>query len=299
MRSIGDVIAGLLGRGDHAWVGFEEFLGPDADNLRRLQRMGFVSADALVHPAPTCPHCGEGMPDRIGTRFLCSACRSDIDPQTVFVWPLRAERFFEWLAAEWKLTGRHQQLDPTTWQLGTWIADGHRTECFFRVSEPASESARQRIGAYQNVLILTGREAESPINRSPGITLPLAGVIRDAEVVGVHDLSDLLRPRGNVRFDPHSGTVWLGPTWMGEVPVGSKEFHFLDRLAQEIDRFVPYADLKRHVLRQATSIDQTEEATFCQRLKSRIKKQWVAKIDALVATSNKGDGYRLREYGEL
>ena len=119
-------------------------------------------------------------------------------------------------------------------------------------------------------------------------------MIRESDPFGVHDLQELLRPRGNVRFEPHSGAVWLGPTWMGEVPVGSKEFHLLDRLAKELDHYVPYADLKQHVLRQAGSSDQTDEATFCQRLKSRIKKQWVADIDALVVSSNKGDGYRLR-----
>jgi hypothetical protein len=50
------------------------------------------------------------------------------------------------------------------------------------------------------------------------------------------------------------------------------------------------------VLRRAGSTDTTEEATFCQGLKSRIKKKWVPRIDELIATTNKGDGYRLRGY---
>ena len=58
-----------------------------------------------------------------------------------------------------------------------------------------------------------------------------------------------------------------------------------------------YAELKHFVLREAGSTEQADEATFCQRLKSRIKKLWIPEIDTLVVTSNKGDGYRLRGHG--
>src|SRR5436190_1163694 len=40
--------------------------------------------------------------------------------------------------------------------------------------------------------------------------------------------------------------------------------------------------------------DTTEEATFCQKLKSRIKERSVPRIDELLVTSNKGDGYRMK-----
>jgi hypothetical protein len=56
------------------------------------------------------------------------------------------------------------------------------------------------------------------------------------------------------------------------------EFAFLACLARELDHFVPYADLKRAVFRDTGSDDQMEEATFCQGLKSRIKKKWVPKM---------------------
>ena len=52
--------------------------------------------------------------------------------------------------------------------------------------------------------------------------------------------------------------------------------------------------LKHAVLQTSGSTDETEEATFCQGLKSRIKKKWIARIDDFIATTNKGDGYRLR-----
>ena len=61
-----------------------------------------------------------------------------------------------------------------------------------------------------------------------------------------------------------------------------------------MNEYVAYADIKHYVLQHSGGTDTTEEATFCQRLKSRIKKKSVPKIDVLVATTNKGDGYRLR-----
>ena len=41
-----------------------------------------------------------------------------------------------------------------------------------------------------------------------------------------------------------------------------------------------------------------DEATFCQKLKSRIKEEYIPGIDRLVVTRNKGDGYRLRAQAE-
>jgi len=69
-------------------------------------------------------------------------------------------------------------------------------------------------------------------------------------------------------------------------------------LAEQIDQFVPYRDLKREVLARTGGGGGAEEATFCQKLKSRIKVEFVPGIDRLIVTSNKGDGYRLRAEGE-
>ena len=57
---------------------------------------------------------------------------------------------------------------------------------------------------------------------------------------------------------------------------------------------MPYRDLKRAVLARTGGRSETDEATFCQKLKSRIKEKYVHGIDRLVVTTNKGDGYRLR-----
>ena len=50
-----------------------------------------------------------------------------------------------------------------------------------------------------------------------------------------------------------SGAVWVGDIWVGEVPVGSKEYHFLACLAQNLDQYVAYADIKHEVLRHSGS----------------------------------------------
>lgn len=128
--------------------------------------------------------------------------------------------------------------------------------------------------------------------------LSLLDVLEGTETLSVRDLGDILRPQGRVRFDTQSGALWLGEVWLGEVRVGSKECAFLERLAADLDTFVPYADLKRAVLRLTGSIDSTEEATFCQKLKNRIKRNYIPVIDRLLVTTNKGDGYRLRAHGE-
>lgn len=99
-------------------------------------------------------------------------------------------------------------------------------------------------------------------------------------------------------MDLDSLPITTGETWLGEVPVGTKEYHFVARLAADLDHFVPYADLKRDVLRLAGSRDETEEVTFCQKLKSRVKARYVPRIDGLIVTTNKADGYRLRAEGE-
>jgi len=100
-------------------------------------------------------------------------------------------------------------------------------------------------------------------------------------------------PRDDVRFDPDTGTLWAGDTSLGEVPLGSKEYVFLRCLSTHLDRYVAYADLKREVLRRSGSVDTRDEASFCHRLKNRIKMRFILRIDQFLVTTNKADGYRL------
>ena len=151
----------------------------------------------------------------------------------------------------------------------------------------------------KKAVLLYGLSRPQDAVHGHGTAVSLLAILRLGNALTVPDRTQLLRDRGDVRFDPRSGTLIVGDAWQGEVPVGSKEFFFLLCLSEHLDQFVAYDDIKHFVLQHSGSKDTTEEATFCQGLKSRIKKKWIAKIDLLLATTNKGDGYRLRARVEL
>jgi hypothetical protein len=287
----------LLDR-DGAYVTAENFDGVNGPLLVAAQAAGFLGREPCVNPVPSCPHCGEGVPYRIGGRTVCNCCRGAVDERHLYAWPLDVEAFCRWLAAGMGLRGEARPLDGRLWQLGSLADDGGSVECFYLPSVTMSDVGRSRLAAYRDVLLLYGLAPPPKSDRRRTRCVSLLMLLRFETALTVADPRSLLRARGNVRFDAHSGTLWVGDTWLGEVPVGSKEFHFLDGLARHLDAFVPYADLKHFVLREAGSRDETEEATFCQNLKSRLKKKYVPAIDRLLATTNKGDGYRLRGYAE-
>ena len=290
----GTFLIGLLDADESPGVAAEDFDGPHGDTLRTWQELGFVGREPGWNPVAGCPHCDEGMPYRIGERHLCPRCLSDVDPRHLRLWALDVEAFLSALAAHLRLRGRVQRIDAGLWQLGTGEANGLPVECFFRRRGILSRQGRARLAAYSSTLVFHGPFAEA--DRGVGWRwLPLHDLLRPDGSLAATDLAGLLAPRGNVRFDDQTGALWVGDTWYGEVPVGSKEYHFLSALAGQPDRFVPYADLKREIKARSGSKDTTEEATFCQNLKRRVKK-WVPRIDQLIATTNKADGYRLRGY---
>jgi DNA-binding response OmpR family regulator len=96
-----------------------------------------------------------------------------------------------------------------------------------------------------------------------------------------------------VAFDQNTGRLRVGKQSLGELPIGSKEFYLMLHLSQHLDRYVSYRDLKHFIVHATGSSEETDEATFCHKLKSRIKKR-IPNIDRFLVTSNKGDGYRLR-----
>ena len=299
MRANLEFFLGLLTGQYPAYAAQEDFTGPHGAMLRRLQDRGFVSRDPGAHPTPSCPHCGEGVSYRLRDRVLCNQCGSSVDDRHLLLWQLDLDAFLRWLAEELNLSGGVGSLDSQLWQLGTLQSGSVTHECFFWRGGPLAECGHSRLSAYRNVIILYGLSRPSVTEMIRGPVLSLLEILHWHRSLRVADGVDLLRQRGNVRFDSVSGALRVGDIWLGEVPVGSKEFFFLDCLAAQFDRFVPYADLKHDVLRRSGSTDTTEEATFCQGLKSRIKKKWIPQIDRLIATTNKGDGYRLRGHAEL
>lgn len=289
-------LLGLLHPGAPAFVTAEDLDGPHREAITRWQARGFIGREPGMHPVPGCPSCGEGVPYRVEGRLLCSACRSALDDRTLLAWPVRREAFLAALAAHLGLHGGLGHVGGGLWELGGGSVDGAAVTCFVHAGGPLSEQDRGRIARYRRTLVLSATPASDP--GGPGRWVPLIDVLTEEGEVAVTGLADLIRDRGPVRFDRETGALRMGATLAGEVPVGSREWALLDCLAGQLDQFVPYRDLKREVLRRTGGSGGAEEATFCQKLKSRIKERFVPGIDRLIVTTNKADGYRLRAEGE-
>jgi hypothetical protein len=187
-------------------------------------------------------------------------------------------------------------VDEALWQLGSFADAGHRWECFFIRYGPLSEREHQRILAFRNALVLRGKSQQNVIDGFRGTCFSLIELLEQhRQSLKVTDLRTLLWKRAVIRFDEASGSVFAGDIFLGEAPVGSKEHHLLATLSAQQDRFVGYADIKHEILRRTGSADTTDEATFCHKLKNRLK-QRIPEIDSLIATTNKGDGFRLRAH---
>ncbi len=295
MRSV-PFLLGLLSPDAPAFVTAEDIDGPHREVIRVWQQRGFIAWDPGMHPAPSCPHCAEGVPYRAEGRLLCSSCRSELDPRELLAWPVRRDAFLAALAAHVGLRDGILAIDGDFWELGTGTVDSNAVACFFHAGGSLSPASREYLTSYRRTLVFTTQPSEP--NR-PGRWIPLTQVLKADGTFSRVGLPDLLRDRGPVRFDRETGALRVGTALAGEVPLGSSEWAFLACLAEQLDQFVPYRDLKRAVLREMGGSGDTDEATFCQKLKSRLKKEFIHGIDRLLVTSNKGDGYRLRAEGEV
>ena len=289
-------LLGLLALGAPAFVTGEDIDGPHKDALATWQALGFIGREPGVHPHPTCPHCAEGVPYRAEGRLLCSGCRCVLPPRELLAWPVHREAFLTALATHLGLRGGVRSIDAQFWELGSGNAEGSGVVGFFHADGPLSDPARTKFALYRRVLVLSA--APGAEHDGLGRWVPLTAVLDADGAFARIELPDLLRQRGRVRFDRETGGLRVGATLVGEIPPGGREWAFLACLAEHLDQFVPYTDLKWAVLRETGGSGETDEATFCQKLKSRIKEKYVPRIDHLIATTNKGDGYRLRAEGE-
>ena len=287
-------LLGLLERDDPAAVAFEDFTGTHGTTLRLWQRRGFVARQPGVHPVPSCPHCRRGVPYRVRDRYLCHRCGARIDPRHLCLWRLDLHRFLRWLAERLHLSGDVRRLDEQLWQLGTLRGAGLPLEVFFHRGGTLSPEGTTRLLAFRHALLLSASLRRPTL---PGFHGSFLALLELLHVVGrslaLLDPRSLLRRGGPVRFEEATGAVLLGDELLGEAPPGSKEHALLACLWQRLDQYVPYGDLKQGVLERTGSRDSRDEATFCQRLKSRLK-ALAPDIDRVIATTNKGDGYRLR-----
>ncbi len=297
MRSL-EFLVGLLDGPHPACVGAEDFDGPHGDAVRSWQAQGFIDREPSANPTPSCPECEDGVPYRLGKQCLCHRCRSLVEPQNMMLWGFDREAFLGWLGRDLSCRGELRPVGPTLWQLGTRLTPDGPLEFFYRFPMDLSEPEKLRLRAYRNTLVLFGRSLPADIGTSEGRCLSLLEILSEDGFLAMKELERFLRSQGSVRFDARTGVLWVGRTRIGEVPVGSKEYFFVVCLANDLDHFVSYADIKREVLRNSGGTDETEEATFCQKLKSRIKTRHIPEIDRLIVTTNKGDGYRLRGHGE-
>jgi hypothetical protein len=296
-----EFLIGLLGQDAPIHVDWEDLEGAHGAVLRSCQEAGFLASDPLVHPVPSCPHCGEGVPYWLAGRHLCNRCQTGIDQRHLRCWLLDLGAFLGWLTSRLGLRGGVRPVEDRLWQLGTWGRGDETHECFYWRGGTLSDVGQARLAAYRNGVVLHRMPTPRDPEGGPICTrcVPLPSLLRHDGGLAVADLGLLLRaPAARVHFDPGSGRLWAGQRPLGEVPVGSREAFFLERLASEPDRYVSYADLKREVLRRSGGRDGRDEATFCHRLKSRLKKHFIPEIDRLLATANKGEGYLLRSWGE-
>jgi hypothetical protein len=292
-----EFILGLLDQHDPAYVSHEDMTGAHGPMVRLWQRLGFLGTEPERHPVPSCPYCREGEPVRLGGQLLCRVCGSAVDEGHLFLWRFNLEAFLTWLARALRLEPDVRLVGERLLHLGRLRHAGIIHECFFCRSGPLSDRERTRLLAYHHALVFLPLPGVEPISGFRGPCLSLLELLeQDRQSLKAADVTQFLREREAVCFDAGSGALWVGGTCLGEVPFGRREYFFLEYLAMHLDRFVPYGDIKHHVLERSGCIDSTEEATFCQNLKSRIKKKWIPKIDRLIATTSKGEGYRLRAF---
>lgn len=271
-----------------------DLFGVHAGLLRACQSAGFLATEPDALDVPACTVCGEGVPYRVFGVLRCNRCRSRLQPESQLSWRLDVAGFLDWMARAMGLRGGVRRVEPGLWHLGVWGKGGEATECFFQRPGPLSEMGLARLEAYRSVVVLHGLSRPA-IHTRPGLRpVPLPRVlVWDETKLAARPLEDSAGGKA-VRFDPTSGGLWVGDRKLGEVPVGSQEFHLLACLAESPDRYVPYADLRREVLRRGGGRDTRDEATFCHEIKRRIKKRFAPEIDSVLTTNNKAAGYRLR-----
>lgn len=286
-------LVGLLDEADPVALAAEDFAGPHGPAAAHWREHDFVGTEATLNPCPCCPHCGDGTPAPVCDRFVCDRCRSDVAEADLRLWPFRPVAVLRWLAHRWGLAGGVRRVEECLYSLGRRVTEAGVVECFFRRAGRLTEFGRRVIAHRPGAVVLFGRAAPPEADDSAGRWVSLFDVLHGEDGLGTVDFDVMLGGPAGVRFDAETGELLVGGRVVGEVPPDSREFHFLDRLSRGLGRLVPYADLKRHVLSRTGTRAETDDATFCHKLKHRLKRR-IPGIDRFLVTTNRADGYRLR-----
>jgi hypothetical protein len=301
MRHGLEFLLGLLDERSPASLSREEIEGPHAGAIRLFRSMGFLGSEPSMNPVASCPHCLAGTPYPLGARYRCSRCGSEVDIRDLQLWRLDGDAFLRWLASALSLQGGVERIDDSLWRLGTGESLGHPIECFFLRGPSLAEFAHRRLTAYRSALVLHGKPARPEVAGFTGPILALAEILdASGESLRVSPLASLLRRGGAVSFDRQSGELRAGDVPIGRIPPGTREYHLVAYLADFPGEVITYSDLKRYVCAKTGSSDEADEATYCQKLKSRIKlEHGVGRIDLLIRSDRRGGGYLLCREVEL
>jgi hypothetical protein len=296
MRQPLEFLLGLLDTFDPAHVGHDDLCGPNRHLLLSAQRAGFLATEPGMNPVPSCPYCIAGTPYRIDDAYFCSRCGSRIALPHLQCWRLETDTFLTWLTKQLQLSGPIERIDGSLWRLGMGAIGHERVECFYLRGEGLPNHTLGRLLVYRNALLLHGKLRPPRLTGFEGRIISLLDVLRfDGRTFEAVPIASLLKQGGAVRFIEASGVILAGDVPLGQIPRGTREFHLVSCLAAHAGTAIPYSDLKRFVCKMSHSSDSTEEATFCQKLKSRIKRMHgVAAIDDLITTDRATGGYVLK-----
>jgi hypothetical protein len=270
-----------------AWLPTSVLVGPKADTWEAVRATGLFPDEPSWHPQPVCPFCLEGVPFASGERFVCSTCLRSIDRHHLLAYSFSRERFVQWCARTWKIPGTCVALGDSLWQLGP-----HELGIVLvRWPGQLNDAESRRLSALKQAIVLVPRDPPVEVERAGHPHRSLLDLLRPTSPLTLHPLQRSIGPT-QFEFDPTTGSLRIAEKLLGTVPVFSREAYLLDVLIQSTERFVPYDELKLRVLQHTGGTDERDDATFCHRLKHRLK-QAIPDIDRWLITSGKGLGYRM------
>jgi hypothetical protein len=285
----------VFGRADQAhpaYFGPGDAAGEHGLTLRHFRDAGFLGPGPVPHPTPGCPFCREGVPYRLCGRLVCNSCGSGVPEEHLYLWPLDLRAFLAWFAARQHLEGAVVRIDDGLWQLGSLVLPAPPRTCFFLRGGTSSDIGLRRINACQAPVVLRGALEQPRLPGFAGKTLSLLELLRYDGTLSVLPLPAFLRRGGSVRFT-EAGALLAGDEPLGWVPPGTREYWLVDCLYRRRGRVVPFDEIRRHVRAHCPgSRDATDAATFCQKLRYRIKKaHGVFAVERVIVSGKRSGGY--------